>query len=209
MTSIAQESVVTPTLTLRERAAQAAQQHTDAERRRDEEVAQQRRVAAVRFLLKELETIGVQNVDDNGIRPEYVGYSVEGAYAEADGITFGISHGRYPGATKQLAVKVECVRGCGKPLFVLVGYPKLVSLNGILTAKDHDHGTCLVQYDEDGERTTDEWGKPLPAREPPKPQGVVEGERRAEGDGILADVIARIARRVVLEELDARGVTAL
>ena len=173
------------TMSLRERAAAAAQEHEDSVRREAEAAKRGRRDQAQRDLALALNELNLPSREGVtiGFSAEYDGHSVEGVYAEVDGVIFGLDHGRR-GDGRRLSVKVECSRGCGRPLFQRIGWDVLVSLHDLLTTEQQHYYRSGDGYDECG-REVEEDGPSAPAAETPTLDGLV--------------------RAIVRDELEARG----
>lgn len=100
----------------------------------------------------------------------------------ADGIRFALHdlpYGDSYGRREKLHVAIRCDRGCGKDLWHHV--ENLRDLGAALQpdATNVHNYACLMQYDDDGEPTTDVLGNPLPARAPFVPKLTPELKARA------------------------------
>jgi hypothetical protein len=181
--TIPMTAAATAMLTLGDRATKQFDEEVARAARESAERAAYERERSETDVLDALKrTLGVETV-------EYVILDGETAIASVDGLRFRYyrpQHGeRY---WRELQVEMDCIR-CGKGIWVSV-----YSLGqlGSLLQSDHDHGTCLVQYDEDGEPTTDRDGNPLPPRAPQPPRLSPEQKARAAIAGIHV-AAARVA----------------
>lgn len=133
---------------------------------------EERRIAEAREkferVMKELlERVGALTGESTG--PASVELTIENENpiaTTADGLRFAL---RKPAVAHRsgnwdLCVAVDCSRNCGKPLWVMIG-ENLLSLGYVLAVDHHHDFDCLQQFDEEGEPTTDRWGKPFPPHE--------------------------------------------
>jgi len=152
-----------PHVSLREHARLEAERvaadHAERARRRAEED----REHAIGYLVRRLAYHLSIDVDPGSVA--YDAAATPPAMVLVDGVTFGIAREAYYDEDLDLAVRIECARGCGKPLWKQVD--GLLALNTAL-AQPHTHGfDCLAIYDEDGEITGYLDGRPAPVRPAP------------------------------------------
>lgn len=191
----------TAVLTLRQLAEQAAKESETSQRQREREREEGEDRRAARALLAELKSCRIPVsataadvlFDDPTPNGPYRGAYLVAGEGE-DLIVFGVVN--YHGDL-ELALARQCVR-CGKDVFVRV--QNLAHLHELLTKTDHDHGNCLVQYDADGDPTTDRDGNPLPARGP--------FSEPAKKEPTLSERLLDTIREAVRDELANQGVGA-
>lgn len=191
-----------PPSSLRERAAAAAKAADEArlEYRRGEEERQD--IAVATALVHELRRLGIVPEPPPATDVRFQDPSARGPHRGAflpiqsgdETITFGMV--KHYGDLI-LVVLRTCVR-CEGPIWARAD--GLVGLHEALTT-EHDHRDCLIQYDDEGEPTTDRDGNPLPPRAEREPEVLVKEPTAAQE---LESLIRAIARDEIVAERELR-----
>lgn len=206
MTTNVIEQTETPAerLTLQERARQAAEQAAAAHDAdiagRKARKAQERRDALARELKRTLDIVlpddaDVRVIGDRPVDWDAGDYGAGWPTVVVDGLTFTVRDlygGREYSDQNRLHVLVPCARSCGNP--VAVGtITSLLDLNRALS-EPRQHDDCLVEYDEDGEPTTDRDGNPLPPKRPPQKTPEQTAQELVTDAYVVGSDLAQIVR---------------